>query len=765
MEAESSEIMDTEKMEKKKQATKIDFSTSDKATKRVIAPFVKIFRKKRKAKAIEEEEDVDAPKYVFPYKRPSVLIHHMSGFLSENLDLSSLLHDTANVLKNAVRAKGVLLYLIEDDEIYLSHKSYQNERLKQKWKIGPGSIAAAYVAFTKRVTIVDDILTDMRFDNSSQSRDETMKSVLCVPIVTPDEECFSVLELFRDIEQPVFDAQDINTVLVTTGWIGAAVQQNQMRLLLQKKMELHQFFLKLIMWFSESALPEMNVIQEILSFVKHTLGAEKGILYKFVKFGTETCSYLYEETPDHKLTKKVLSLKYFEEAGLVNNIIQSRKIYNITDPNDPIFKKFSEQKVGSINRAMLCLPIISYGEVIAIFMLLNKVGWDHFTKADEKLAELLGTYTAMAMKHSEVVLSGIKADYEKEDVSDLINYHIKACEHDRKHYLEKMEGVILPNNFREFSWYIELDDFDNIPRYALYMIERVCGDFDVNSEQMMDFILSLRKNYRKNPYHNFEHAFNVCHCVYNVLRRNMLDFKPIERKALIIAALSHDVDSLALTNNFLVLTDHLWSKLYTTSPSESHHSQIALRMLKNFNIFYGMDSDSYELFTKQVKENIISTDVFVFFNVKLKLEVICEHELYQAENDVHRSYLRSMLMTAGDLSMYCKSFHVCKRLVDLLLSEYYHQGDLEREMGFIPLALYDRYQSHKVSVEQVKFLKFVGLPCFNLLKIILPNTSALYDSCMVLLKQWEEIDEYKNQKTWKQDESIFCNKGSDVGES
>lgn len=45
---------------------------------------------------------------------------------------------------------------------------------------------------------------------------------------------------------------------------------------------------------------------------------------------------------------------------------------------------------------------------------------------------------------------------------------------------------------------------------------------------MMQFILSARKLYRNNPYHNFEHAFNVCHCMHAILRRNLKKFSVIE---------------------------------------------------------------------------------------------------------------------------------------------------------------------------------------------------------------------------------------------
>lgn len=79
-----------------------------------------------------------------------------------------------------------------------------------------------------------------------------------------------------------------------------------------------------------------------------------------------------------------------------------------------------------------------------------------------------------------------------------------------------------------FSWYITSDLYSVMPQLALYMITEVVGEPEIQLTPTMQFILSVRKSYRDNPYHNFEHAFNVCHCMYNILRRNLDIFSPVE---------------------------------------------------------------------------------------------------------------------------------------------------------------------------------------------------------------------------------------------
>lgn len=67
-----------------------------------------------------------------------------------------------------------------------------------------------------------------------------------------------------------------------------------------------------------------------------------------------------------------------------------------------------------------------------------------------------------------------------------------------------------------------------MPQYALFMILQVVHSSEINLKNMMQFILSTRKLYRNNPYHNFEHAFNVCHCMHAILKRNMKNFSNLE---------------------------------------------------------------------------------------------------------------------------------------------------------------------------------------------------------------------------------------------
>lgn len=60
------------------------------------------------------------------------------------------------------------------------------------------------------------------------------------------------------------------------------------------------------------------------------------------------------------------------------------------------------------------------------------------------------------------------------------------------------------------------------------MVKDLCDDGNLNHDNLIKFMLSARKLYRNVPYHNFDHAFNFMHCMYNILKRNKTTFSSFE---------------------------------------------------------------------------------------------------------------------------------------------------------------------------------------------------------------------------------------------
>ncbi|KAJ8952651.1 hypothetical protein NQ318_020966 [Aromia moschata] len=307
-----------------------------------------------------------------------------------------------------------------------------------------------------------------------------------------------------------------------------------------------------------------------------------------------------------------------------------------------------------------------------------------------------------------------------------------------------------------FRWYVSPEEYPDMPQLVLHMVSQVIGMQEVDQQKMMEFILMVKKCYRNNPYHNFEHAFNVTHCMFNILQRNRDIFIDLEYKSLLISALCHDLDHSGFTNNFLQLTDDTLAQLYDESPLENHHYRTAMLILSICPIYPNMSQEMYKELSTEMKEAILATDLASYFKFRIKLMQLIQENQLDWSNNRHRTLCKAIIMTGCDLSGSCKPFLVAKNICENICKEFYNQGDLEKQMGLVPLSLMDREKSQNVPEDQVQFLTVVVLPCVELLKSILPNTEDLFLLATSLRETWQEIIQLKGHKSWRQDDSVLA---------
>nr|XP_023015593.1 cAMP and cAMP-inhibited cGMP 3',5'-cyclic phosphodiesterase 10A-like [Leptinotarsa decemlineata] len=713
----------------------VAIDTSDKATRRVIAPYVKIVRKSEKAHLEKEQEHQKFNFYI--QNKPSVLLHDLTSFLSDSVDLVLLLHETSDVLKSTTKANGVTLYMVDSasEEIYQSQRNFPGERHKVNWKIQKGSTVAAYVAFKREYLMVDDVLGDDRFPAGVGYHGDLVKSVLCVPIVTPDGDCYAVIELYRDVTQYPFNKDDLRISIVVTGWMGAAIHQNHLRLTLQKQQELNDYLLDLTKCYFAETVAIEKMITEIVKFAKSTLGAERGTFFIIDEESDDLVAEVFEEgigVDDITMHRKNVKVRLSRDRSIAGLVARTGATVNIRDAfNDPRFFTEVDEKTGFITRSILCMPIVSVDNILGVVQVVNKINGVCFTPSDENLFKTFSVYCALALHYTRLHQKMFKTDKINECNLKLLRIQLKPCVHDMENFIQKPETEE-PYNFTEFRWYITPEDVPEMPRLVLHMITQIIGTKEIKMRNVMEFILSVRKCYRNNPYHNFEHAFNVAHCMFNILYRNKKQFNNIETKSLLIAALCHDLDHGGFTNNYLQLTDDTLAQLYDESPLENHHYRVAMTILSGCQIYPYISKKVFEQISKEMKDAILATDLASYFKFRVKLVQLINEDVLDFSNTRHRTLVKAIMMTSCDLSGNCKPFLVAKNICDNVYKEFYNQGDLEKKMGLTPLSLMDREKSQMVPEDQVQFLTVIVLPCVELLRKIFPNTKDLHAEALLL---------------------------------
>ncbi|KAG5883187.1 hypothetical protein JTB14_018203 [Gonioctena quinquepunctata] len=732
----------------------VEIDTSDKTTRR--APYVKVERKSGK---VQLEKEPDQQKFNFYIQnKPSVLLHDLTSFLSDSVDLDMLLHETAEVLKSTTKAHGVTLYMVDSasEEIYQSQRNFPVERHKFKWKIQIGSTVAAYVAFKREYLMVDDVLGDDRFPAGVGYQGDLVKSVLCVPIVTPDGDCYAVIELYRDVTQHPFTKEDLRISIVVTGWMGAAIHQNHLRLTLQKQQELNDHLLDLTKCYFAETVAIEKMTTEIVKFAKSTLDAERGTFFIIDEESEDLVAEVFEEgisVDDSTMHKKNVKIRLSKDRSIAGLVARTGATINIRDVyKDPRFFTEGNGKTGFITRSILCMPIVSVDNILGVVQVANKINGVCFTPSDENLFKTFSVYCALALHFTRLHQKMFKTDQINTIHMRLLRMQIKPCSHDLDNFQKKPE-VDVPYNFAEFRWYITPEDVPVMPQLMLHMLTQIVGTADINMKNAMEFILTVRKCYRNNPYHNFEHGFNVGHCMFNILLRNKKQFNNIEMKSLVIAALCHDLDHGGFTNNYLQHTDDTLAQLYDESPLEHHHYRVAMTILSGCPVYPYISKKLQQAISKEIKDAILATDLACYFKFRVKLLQLIKEGMLDFSNARHRTLVKAIMMTSCDLSGNCKPFLVAKNICNNVYKEFYNQGDLEKKMGLVPLSLMDREKSQMVPQDQVQFLSVIVLPCVELLKNILPNTKQLHTEATLLKETWQEIILLKKGfKSWRQDD-------------
>ncbi|KAB7500093.1 putative 3',5'-cyclic phosphodiesterase pde-5 [Armadillidium nasatum] len=134
---------------------------------------------------------------------------------------------------------------------------------------------------------------------------------------------------------------------------------------------------------------------------------------------------------------------------------------------------------------------------------------------------------------------------------------------------------------KEFTFYLQRFSFNSLELkekmvpHLLYMFNDLFGVRNFDKDSLIRFFFTVRKNYRGVPYHNWKHGFCVAHSMYVIIKESPCVFNNLEKLALFIGALCHDMDYRVTTNQFPLESDSPLVDLYSTdSYPESHFSMI-----------------------------------------------------------------------------------------------------------------------------------------------------------------------------------------------
>jgi len=126
---------------------------------------------------------------------------------------------------------------------------------------------------------------------------------------------------------------------------------------------------------------------------------------------------------------------------------------------------------------------------------------------------------------------------------------------------------------------------------------------------------------------------------------------------------------------------------------EHHHFDQCLMILSSQGnqILSNLSPEEYSRVVKVLEEAILSTDLAVYFRKRGAFLNLARGGYNWAYSD-HRELLRGMLMTVCDLAAITKPWEVEKRVAELVSSEFFEQGDIERQtLNITPIVSIHRF--------------------------------------------------------------------------
>jgi len=275
---------------------------------------------------------------------------------------------------------------------------------------------------------------------------------------------------------------------------------------------------------------------------------------------------------------------------------------------------------------------------------------------------------------------------------------------------------------------------------------------NVDGEKLRKFLGVLEKAYEPNHFHSFSHGVDVLYSVSRYM--HLIDagnfVSEVSEYLLLVAAVAHDVGHLGLNNQFLMESSHeLALKYNDSSPMEMMHCSKLFHIVKNqeCNIFCNFDKDLYKEVRKGIIAAILHTDMIKHNDMVKELGL-----LYQMNSDtfdklspgsvVNESQQNvqttlNALLHCADISNAMKPWELCRRWADMVLDEFFAQGDKERELGMPVQFLNDRTKVSRPN-SQVGFIEFVIAPLCEVCVQLFPQLDGLADNLGRNICKWNE---------------------------
>uniref|UniRef100_A0A4W2DPG7 Phosphodiesterase n=1 Tax=Bos indicus x Bos taurus TaxID=30522 RepID=A0A4W2DPG7_BOBOX len=623
--------------------------------------------------------------------------------ISSHLDVTALCHKIFLHIHGLISADRYSLFLVcedsSNDKFLISRlfdvaegstlEEASNNCIRLEWNKG---IVGHVAAFGEPLNI-KDAYEDPRFNAEvDQITGYKTQSILCMPIKNHREEVVGVAQAInkKSGNGGTFtekDEKDFAAYLAFCGIVLHNAQLYETSLLENKR---NQVLLDLASLIFEEQQSLEVILKKIAATIISFMQVQKCTIFIVDEDCSDSFSSVFHMECE-ELEKSSDTLTRERDANRIN-YMYAQYVKNTMEPlNIPDVSKdkrfpWTNENMGNINqqciRSLLCTPIKNgkKNKVIGVCQLVNKMEETTgkvkaFNRNDEQFLEAFVIFCGLGIQNTQMYEAVERAMAKQMVTLEVLSYHASAAEEETR---------------------------------ELQSLAVLCK-----------WILSVKKNYRKNvAYHNWRHAFNTAQCMFAALKAGKIQKRltDLEILALLIAALSHDLDHRGVNNSYIQRSEHPLAQLYCHSIMEHHHFDQCLMILNSpgNQILSGLSIEEYKTTLKIIKQAILATDLALYIKRRGEFFELIMKNQFNLEDPHQKELFLAMLMTACDLSAITKPWPIQQRIAELVATEFFDQGDRERkELNIEPADLMNREKKNKIPSMQVGFIDAICLQLYE----------------------------------------------------
>ncbi|XP_016963607.1 dual 3',5'-cyclic-AMP and -GMP phosphodiesterase 11 isoform X1 [Drosophila biarmipes] len=635
----------------------------------------------------------------------------------------------------------------------------QQDEVRVAWGTG----IAGHVAESGEPVNIPDAYQDERFNCEIDSlTGYRTKALLCMPIKDSAGDVIGVAQVINKMNGECFSEIDEKVFASYLQFCGIGLRNAQLYEKSQLEIKRNQVLLDLARMIFEEQSTIEHMVFRILTHMQSLIQcqrvqillvheADKGSFSRVFDFEANDLS---EEEATSRTSP--YESRFPINIGITGHVATTGETVNVPNAyEDDRFDASVDENSCFKHRSILCMAIKnSLGQIIGVIQLINKFNELDFTKNDENFVEAFAIFCGMGIHNTHMYEKAIVAMAKQSVTLEVLSYHASATM-DEAHRLRRLR-VPSAVHFRlhDFKFDdIHFEDDDTLKACLrmfldLDFVER----FHIDYEVLCRWLLSVKKNYRNVTYHNWRHAFNVAQMMFAILTTTQWwkIFGEIECLALIIGCLCHDLDHRGTNNSFQIKASSPLAQLYSTSTMEHHHFDQCLMILNSpgNQILANLTSDDYCRVIRVLEDAILSTDLAVYFKKRGPFLESVDQPVSHWVAEEPRALLRAMSMTVCDLSAITKPWEIEKRVADLVSSEFFEQGDMEKqELNITPIDIMNREKEDELPMMQVNFIDSICLPIYEAFATLSDKLEPLVEGVRDNRSHWIDLAEVVKTKT------------------